>query len=151
LASIGDILERAKRKRVIDEEEAARVAQERADEARIARGLETDRRDRAWNWPREHVLLALELLVTGPVANGVGLQGFLGQNQPDVAPGTTVIGSSGASVNVSPRAGVETEPVPGRLHTRAGTYYEPSRLGRGVGRQHFTFGVDVRLFTTTWF
>jgi hypothetical protein len=81
----------------------------------------------------------------------VSLQGFLGQNQPDeIAGGTTVVGSSGAAVNFSPRAGVETEPIPGRMHTRAGTYYEPRRLG-GVGRQHFTFGADLRLFSTTWF
>jgi hypothetical protein len=62
-----------------------------------------------------------------------------------------VIGSSGASVNFSPRAGVETEPVPGWLHTRAGTYYEPNRYGHGVGRQHFTFGADVKIFSWTWF
>jgi hypothetical protein len=86
------------------------------------------------------------------VSNGVCLQGFLGQNQPDeIQLGTTNVGSSGASVNYSPRAGVETEPIPDRLHTRAGTYYEPSRLGHGVGRQHFTFGADVKVLTTTWF
>ncbi len=152
LARIGDPAERDERKHAIDKEETAKVAQEHADEARIAKGLETDRRDRAWNWPREHVLLTLELLITGPVANAVSLQGFLGQNQPDeITAGTTVVGSSGASTNFSPRAGVETEPIPGLMHTRAGTYYEPSRLGHPVGRQHFTFGADVRLFSTTWF
>lgn len=151
LARLGDPAERAARKREIDAEEAARVTQEEKDEARIRKGLSTERRDRAWNWPREHVLLTLELLVTGSVANAVGLQGFLGQNQADeIQNGTTVIGSSGATVNFSPRAGVETEPWPGRLHTRAGTYYEPNRLGRGVGRQHFTFGADVKLFSFDW-
>jgi hypothetical protein len=152
LAAIGDPLARAARREALAKEEAARVEQDRRDEDRIRRGLEDERRARAWNWPREHVLVTAELLVTGSVANAVGLQGFLGQNQPDeAASGTTVIGSSGASVNLSPRFGVETEPLPGRLHARAGTYYEPSRLGHPVGRQHFTFGSDVRLFSTTWF
>jgi hypothetical protein len=152
LALIPDALARAARREAIAKEEAARVEQELRDEERIARSLEQERRARAWNWPREHVLVTAELLVTGTVANGVSLQGFLGQNQPEGATsGTTVVGSSGAHVNLSPRFGVETEPVPGRLHARAGTYYEPSRLGHPVGRQHFTFGADVRLFSTTWF
>jgi hypothetical protein len=152
LAVLPDPAARAAREAEIDAEESARVEQERRDEARIAKGLEHERRARAWNWPREHVLVTAELLVTGAVANGVGIQGFVGQNQPDeIASGTTVVGSSGASVNLSPRFGVETEPVPGRLHARAGSYYEPSRLGHPVGRQHFTFGSDVRLFSTTWF
>ena len=38
------------------------------------------------------------------------------------------------------------------VHTRVGTYYEPARYtDRSVGRQHFTFGADLKLFSTTWF
>ncbi len=100
--------------------------------------------------------MTLELLVTGAVGQGVSLQSFLGQNvgcsnDPPSASICPPVGASGASVNYSPRAGVETEPIPGRLHTRAGTYYEPNRLGTEVGRQHFTFGADVKVFSTTWF
>jgi hypothetical protein len=148
LARIADPEARAARLLVIEEEEAKRVAQDTRDELRIRKGLETDRRDRAWNWPRDHVLVSLELLVTGPVTNGVGLQGFLGQAQGGAL---ATVGSSGSSTNFSPRAGVETEPIPDRLHTRAGTYYEPNRLGLGVGRQHFTFGADVKTLTWDWF
>jgi hypothetical protein len=154
LAALGDPLERSGRRAEIEKEEATRAEQEQRDEERIRRNLEIDRKARWENWPREHVLVALELLMTGAVPNGVGLQCFLGQNQGDVAAcgtGKSAVGTSGANVNFSPRAGVETEPLPGRVHTRVGTYYEPSRLGHPVGRQHFTFGGDVRVFKTTWF
>jgi hypothetical protein len=43
------------------------------------------------------------------------------------------------------------------VHTRFGSYYEPRRLKvsgpnitEGVGRQHFTFGADLRVLTTTF-
>ena len=29
--------------------------------------------------------------------------------------------------------------------------YQPQRCNDRVGRQHFTFGLDVKLVTTTWF
>jgi hypothetical protein len=60
------------------------------------------------------------------------------------------VGPYGSRVTFSPRLGVEGEPVPGWVHTRAGTYYEPSRYGARIGRQHFTFGADVRVFKTTF-
>ena len=135
------------RKAAVEKVEAAIEKEEDAEEKRVAGRLEDERRARAENWPREHLLLTLELLVTGSVADGVSLARFLAQNQ-----GTgdaSVVGTSGAGVSYSPRFGVETEPVPGWLQTRVGGYYEPSRLGDRVGRQHFTFGADVRLFTTT--
>jgi hypothetical protein len=48
------------------------------------------------------------------------------------------------------------------VHTRFGSYYEPKRFtnvvapdnpqaNTTVGRQHFTFGADLRLFETRWF
>ena len=54
-------------------------------------------------------------------------------------------------MNFSPRFGVEGEPIPDRVHTRFGWYYEPSRFGAPVGRQHFCFGADVKTLKTTWF
>jgi hypothetical protein len=149
LSAIGDPVAWEARRQALDEEEARRRAEDDADEEHIRMGLEAERRARYWNWPRPHLLLSVELLVTGPVANGVGIARFLAQSQ---AMGEmSAIGSSGSSVNFSPRFGVETEPIPGIMHSRAGSYYEPARLTGGVGRQHFTFGADVRLFTTTFF
>jgi hypothetical protein len=142
--------ERAKRSAELAREEAIAVTRDFRDQWRALGALKAERRARYWNWPREHLLLTAELLVTGAVGDGVSIQRFLGQNQANSDPTLPVVGSSGAAVNFSPRFGVETEPVPDLVHTKFGTYYEPSRFG-GVGRQHFTFGADLKLFKTTWF
>ena len=47
---------------------------------------------------------------------------------------------------ISPRIGVESEVVPHHLRLRAGSYYEPARIGRSPSRVHGTGGFDVRLF-----
>lgn len=99
--------------------------------------------------PRERLLVLVSVLASGPTPNGVGLEGFLDQG----VPGQTKfqqIGSSGAATNFSPRFGIEAEPLIGRLVLRTGSYYEPSRFG-GVGRAHFTFGSELRLFSTDIF
>jgi hypothetical protein len=135
------------------EDHAAELAREADREVAVARAkkrLEKERRDRFANWPRAHLLVTAELLVTGATRDGVSVERFLGQQQQAEAGGPSLVGSSGASVSFSPRFGVETEPLPGRLHTRFGSYYEPSRLDTPVGRQHFTFGSDLRLLSTTW-
>jgi hypothetical protein len=132
----------------------AAEARARADDEReLRRGrerLREERRARSWNWPREHLLVTAELLVTGAVDRGVSLERFLGQSQPQNAGTPSVIGTSGGEVNFSPRFGIETEPIPGWVHTRFGSYYEPNRFNGPVGRQHFTFGADLRLFRTTF-
>jgi hypothetical protein len=149
LATIKDPKARAARERELaDDEVRERVLDEAAFE-RAARSLKAERRARYWNWPREHLLLTADLLVTGSVRRAVGLDRFLGQSQGD-DPMALIPGSTGASVNFSPRFGIETEPIPSRIHTRFGSYYEPSRKQGTVGRQHFTFGADIRLFPTTW-
>jgi hypothetical protein len=154
LATLVDLSERAQRNQQLEQQEAERAARDAAEEAKARRALEPGRRARAQNWPREHLLLTAELLVTGAVDAGVSILGFLGQNSLIERTGP-LVGSSGARVNFSPRIGVEGEPVPGLMHTRFGSYYEPYRYaagaGPGVGRQHFTFGADVKLFKTTWF
>lgn len=99
--------------------------------------------------PRQRLLLLLSLVASGPVERGVSLERFLAQSQPgETASG--VIGSAGGETNFSPRFGVEAEPIEGRLVVRAGSYYEPSRFA-AVGRQHFTFGALLNLFTTDLF
>jgi hypothetical protein len=151
LAKIADPVARGVREREQGAEAALALEREGREERRALGVLKQERRARYWNWPREHLLLTAELLVTGAVENGVSIQAFLGQNQPKSDPGSQAAGSSGASVSFSPRFGVETEPIPDLVHTRFGTYYEPSRFGDRVGRQHFTFGADLKLFRTTWF
>lgn len=139
-------------------------AERARDDARDAEALTTrrgrlrdERRIRAQNWPREALLLTADVLVTGPVDDAIGLERFLAQGQ--VAPDARCrIVASGEGVDLSPRFGIEVEPFPRWVHTRFGSYYEPQRYTFDTpecddrsGRQHFTFGADLKLFTTTWF
>ena len=158
LAAITDGSERRLRAKEHEEARAREAADDRRTFEKTAKKLSKERQARYWNWPREMLLVTAELLVFGDVRRGVGLEGFLGQDSLNASTlaGAT-IGSSGADVNFSPRFGIETEPIPGLVHTRFGSYYEPRRLKQtdttateGVGRQHFTFGADLRVLTTTF-
>lgn len=53
---------------------------------------------------------------------------------------------SGSRPVIVPRLGVESEVAPHILRLRAGTYYEPERVGFAPARVHGTGGLDVRLF-----
>lgn len=137
------------RREIEQRQRRIRVTEELAEPmelGRAYRALKEDRRVRGKNWPRERLLITAALLVTGPVDRGVSLEWFLRGNVPGE---TSKIGSSGAAVNFSPRFGIEAEPIPDLIGTRLGSYYEPSRFGR-VGRQHFTFGADLKMFSTTY-
>jgi len=87
-------------------------------------------------WDRRRMLLLVSVLVTGNAPNAVGISDFLAQR--DVA--------SGQNVVFSPRLAFETEAIPGWLMVRGGTYLEPARYSDAFSREHFTAGVDVRLF-----
>lgn len=150
LSRIADPATRRARSVELTRLEVARRAREDAELETNKARLKEARRARYANWPRERLLLTASLLVSGAVSRGVSLEQFLGQNQPARAR-ENVIGSSGAEINFSPRVGIETEPVPSLIATRFGTYYEPNRFADPVGRQHFTFGADLKLFPTTWF
>ncbi|MEM9691224.1 MAG: hypothetical protein AAGA56_01645 [Myxococcota bacterium] len=119
--------------------------------------LKDERRVVANGWPRDALLFTADLLLSGPVADAVSLEQFLsqGQTRPEATCETI---ASGRNLTLSPRFGIEVEPFPNWVHTRFGTYYEPQRYSFGApaceectGRQHFTFGADVKLFSTTWF
>jgi hypothetical protein len=156
---------RAARARELAAEEARLVAEEDARFEAAKDRLTRERRARYWNWPRHHLLFTAEVLISGQVDRAVSLAEFLGQNEPSAAcrevPAADraacerarppLPGISGRAVNWSPRFGIETEPVPSLVKTRFGSYYEPNRLSDGrIGRQHFTFGADLRVLSTTW-
>ena len=149
ILALTPIADRARVEAELDESERALVELE---ERWLEREMEwiLERADDTFaELPRERLLVLLSMLASGPVADGVSLEGFLDQG----APGKTEfqrIGSSGASTNFSPRFGVEGEPLRGRLVLRTGSYYEPSRFG-GVGRAHFTFGGELRVFSSDIF
>lgn len=91
--------------------------------------------------PRQKVLLTASVLLTGGAENGVGAESFLLQT----------VERSGRRLSVTPRAGVEVEPIHGRLQIRGGSYLEPTRFDTGRARVHGTFGVDVRVLEWTVF
>ncbi len=158
LSNIADASERKLRAKEHEEARVREIEDDKREFAKKSKQLQKERQARYLNWPREMLLVTAELLVTGDVGRGVGLEGFLAQRSLVAgALAGSEVGSSGGEVNYSPRFGIETEPIPGLVHTRLGSYYEPRRLKlsgsditKGVGRQHFTFGADLRVLTTTF-
>ncbi|NVB79636.1 MAG: hypothetical protein HOV81_14665 [Kofleriaceae bacterium] len=82
------------------------------------------------------VTVATDLILWGSSPNAFGLEAF----------GDHMLQRSGRHASVSVRAGVEYEWLPGRLRVRGGTYWEPGRFVGVSGRQHLTFGVELRVF-----
>lgn len=115
----------------------------------VSAGVAWRRGPTAWNRPvrgdwrdERYLLVAADLVVTGRVADGTGVEAFAARQ----------LQRSGRDVGVSPRAGVEYEWMPGRLRVRGGSYWEPSRFrdeeGDAIpGRLHATFGLDVRVWS----
>jgi hypothetical protein len=128
------------RRRELNQEESslAEIEDEHLD-AEIDR-LRQIRKARYANWPREKIVLLASVLITGPSTSSsqeaISLEGFLDQRTETV----------GRDVSLTPRFGMEGEPLRDRMLLRVGTYVEPSRYDDGTPRQHFTFGGDVRLF-----
>jgi hypothetical protein len=87
------------------------------------------------------VLVAADLVMTGPVADGYGLEAF-GRRQWQ---------RSGRHTSFSGRVGAELEVVPGRLRLRGGTYWEPGRFVGVGGRPHLTAGVELGFFDFHFF
>ncbi len=85
--------------------------------------------------PRQRVLVAAALLVTGAVANAVGVEAFLAQT----------VDRSGQRTTVTPRLGIEAELIPNWLQVRGGSYVEPSRFLASGPRLHGTFGLDAKV------
>jgi hypothetical protein len=75
------------------------------------------------------------VLVTGATTNAVSLEGFVNQQNDRY----------GQKATLSPRFGIESEPVANLIRGRVGSYIEPSLFQGGNVRQHFTFGGDIKL------
>ena len=125
----------ATEKRLDRQERAIRSVEESYLDAEHER-LFDERKARYENWPRPHVLLVASAVITAPVQGGIALSSFRDQK----------LESYGRIFSVSPRYGVEGEPLPDRFRLRLGGYLEPSLFEDGTARQHFTFGWDIKLF-----
>ncbi len=84
---------------------------------------------------RKRLLLSSALKITLPTKDGVGTDSFLLQR----------VERSGEKVSISPRLGVETEPIIDWLVVRAGSYYEPTRFPRSSARVHATAGAELHI------
>ena len=117
--------------------DSAEAALDQAELSRAERDVGRELRARYAALPRFHVLLTSSLLLTGTVADGVGIEGFLDRQAQ----------RSGQQLSLSPRLAVEIEPIPNWLQTRAGFYFEPTRFAANAdgGRSHATLGVNARL------
>jgi hypothetical protein len=95
------------------------------------RHLQDDFRD------EKSTIVAADVLVSGPVSQGAGLESFLDKQ----------LQRSGQTASVSVRLGAEYEWVPGWFRIRGGTYWEPPRFEDVEGRLHVTLGLDVRFWS----
>jgi hypothetical protein len=86
--------------------------------------------------PRQKILITTSAMLSGPVANAVGVESML----------IGRLERSGQDASLSIRGGVEAEVIPWWLVVRAGSYLEPSRFRHSSSRLHATTGFQVRLF-----
>ncbi len=84
---------------------------------------------------RRYVLLSADLVLTGATPDAFGVESFLEHD----------LQRSGKKPTIGARAGAESEVIANRLALRAGSYFEPSRFERTVGRMHATAGADLRI------
>jgi hypothetical protein len=89
---------------------------------------------------RKYLLLATSLDVTGPVRDAVGVESMV----------SGIVHRTGRHTTLSPKVGLETEPIANYLKVRAGTYLEPPRFDDAPLRIHATVGLDLHLFDTAF-
>jgi len=100
-----------------------------------------NQRVRGWFRDERSLLVAVDLVVTGAVPDGYGLEAF----------GRQELQPSGRHAVFSGRAGVEWERTPGHVRLRGGTYWEPGRFEGVGGRPHITAGIEWGFFNFCFF
>jgi hypothetical protein len=135
------------RERISDEDAKALVVREGVDPKDAKRMLAKRRYQTV---PRDKFLVSGTLLMTGITPKGVGFESFLSQTVP-VLSQPKVVERSGERLSLTPRLGVEAEPIDNRLQVRVGGYLEPSRFREGSARMHGTLGFNVKIFESTFF
>jgi hypothetical protein len=123
--------------KILRAQDEAEAALDHAEFERAEREVNRELRRRSAELPRFHVLLMSSMLMTGVVHNGVGIEGFLRREWQ----------RSGQDLTISPRLGLEIEPIPNWLQMRGGVYYEPTRFRSNEegGRTHATLGGSARV------
>ena len=85
--------------------------------------------------PGPAVRLAADVMVYGPVRDGLALVPLLSGEEVE----------RGRAVSISPHLGAEAEVWPDRLKLRGGSYLEPGRTESRPARAHVTGGMELRL------
>lgn len=118
--------------------EQAHERERKSDESAHERDLD-DARERIeaqlTKMNRFYVQLSAALLVSGSVADAVGVESLLSQT----------VNRSGQRPVSSPRVGVESGGFLSFLRVRGGMYLEPTRFDGSQERLHGTLGVDIKL------
>jgi hypothetical protein len=122
--------------RILRAQDEAEAAIDRAELEHAERDVNRALRRWCAELPRFHVLLLSSMLMTGAVQDGVGIEGFLRREWQ----------RSGEQISLSPRLGLEIEPIPNWLQVRGGVYFEPTRFRSNEegGRTHATLGGSLR-------
>ncbi len=128
---------RTQRMQALDRQERAILAVEDARMDAEFDVLKQARRARYDNLPRARIMVVASLLALAPVERSIAVSSFLSQKYEPY----------GQSWTLTPRFGLEAEPVINRLVLRLGGYVEPARFDDATPRQHLTFGGDVKLFS----
>jgi hypothetical protein len=121
----------------LEEEEAKAAARDEAEIETAKADVKRSIRHAYAILPRPHLLITTSLVMTGVVEDGVGLEGFLdGKEQ-----------RSGQQLSLSPRVGLELEPILHWTKIRGGAYFEPTRFATNIagGRSHSTFGIEQKI------
>ena len=122
----------------LDAELEIEAALDEAHLQRAGKRVSAMLRQRYEKMSRFYVLISSEMLMTGAIEEGVGIESFLHR----------LVNRSGQSVTLSPRLGMESEVVPHWVKLRAGSYFEPTRFRSNpeAWRTHATLGFDAKLF-----
>ena len=136
LRLIANPQERQAYEKRIDEEEVYLRHQEEIILQQVADRLQQQRDTVFSRLPRDYLLVVAEVLITGSSPDAISVESFLSRTKR----------RTGQDLSISPRLGLESEPIRGYLKTRLGTYVEPSRFRNHSYRQHVTFGFDLRVF-----
>lgn len=127
------------REHVRRRDELDEISIERAEDKAIDKELDAlaeVQKSHARLWDRRQMMLLASVLLTGNTPNAVGISDFLDQQYL----------LSGVNIVYSPRLAFETEAIRDWLMVRGGTYLEPARYAASFSREHFTLGLDIRLF-----
>jgi len=125
------------RRRALDAELGTEAALDAVHRKRARAELDRKLKSRYLALERRHLLITTSLEVLGAVDDAVGVESFLERR----------VQRAGRKVSVSPRLGLETEPIAHWLRVRAGTYLEPTRFDDNPNgtRLHGTLGLDQRI------